>query len=119
MNKVFTFAIMSVALVGCMTQPVVYSHKDNTDWLTIESRGDNIADYNDLKLRGEEMCSTRGFKHGINVVAANPGSSLRGNNFGSFTLAYTCKDESVNVVDTAKSWLNKAQEKIQEFQSEK
>lgn len=118
MNKMISLVLVSVALVGCMHQPVVYSHKDNTDWLTIESRGDNIADYADLKSRGEDMCASRGFKHGINVVSANPGGSLRSNNFGSFTLAYTCKDESPGVVDTAKAWLNKAQEKIQEVQKD-
>lgn len=119
MNKVVAFALMSVTLIGCHSQTVLYSYKDGTDWLTMGSRGDNLADHATLTKHGEEMCATRGKKLGIDVIYSAPGGSMNGNSFSSYTIAYKCKEPESHVVQDAKAtateWFNKAQEKFNEL----
>ena len=115
MNKAFTVAIIVLSLTGCMSsQPVIYAHKDGTDWLTKESRGNNLDDYASLKKQGEQMCADRGKKLGVDIFYSGPGGSMNGNNFSSYTIGYKCKEDESKVAETAKEWFNKAAEKLKE-----
>lgn len=118
MNKMM-MCVLAVAMVGCHSQTVLYSHKDGTDWLTMESRGDNLADHAKLTKHGEEMCATRGKKLGVDVIYSAPGGSMNGNAFSSYTIAYKCKEPESHVVaeakETAKEWYGKAEKKFNEI----
>lgn len=85
--------LVSVLMVGCVSQPIVYSHTPNSDFLTKESRGNNLSDYADLRAKAEDMCRSEGYTQGIEVLDARPGVSTRPEGIGSYTLAYKCKDK--------------------------
>ena len=82
-------------MVGCVQQNVIYAHTDKADYLTKESRGDNISDFNDLQGKAETLCSNQGHKEGIVVIGSWPGQPVNQNGIASYTLAYQCKDPSV------------------------
>lgn len=116
-KKSFTAMLLFLMTTGC-SQSIMYSHKDGTDWLTKESRGNNLEDYATLKKYGENMCADQGKKLGVEVIYSAPGGSMNGNNFASYTVAYKCKEEekTTKVVESAKEWFNKAADKLRELE---
>jgi len=137
MNKMITCVFAIVLLAGCAhTSPVVYAHKDGTDWITVESNGDNMSDFNSLKKQAETMCVERGEKNGINIVDAGPGPSPTGRPYSSYTLAFKCKSDShvaetfdkakeaagraiTSVGEAVTSYVKDAREKVKEASKDK
>ena len=82
-------------MMGCHSPLVAYSYHNNLNWLTVESQGDDLTDYNEVKKRGEIICFQNGFKNGINIAYAHPTDSMSGASVAAYTIAYNCKTNSV------------------------
>lgn len=91
--------IAAVLMVGCVHQPIIYSHTDKGDILVTESRGDNLEDYGTLRAHAEEMCNKEGFKSGITILNSGPGGPSRDSSFGTYGITYRCNGRDPGMVD--------------------
>lgn len=107
MNKIIA-AIMSLSVIGCVSRPVMYSHTEKYDLLTVSSYGDNLSDYGMLRDKAQELCMKEGFKKGITVLDAHPSASAKDSDVGSYSMAYKCNEPSLT--DQAVSAFKKIEE---------
>jgi hypothetical protein len=103
---------VAVLMVGCVKQNTIYSHTDKGDFLTKDSRGDNLADYSDLRAKADDMCRSEGFKNGINVLDARPGNPIREGGISSYTLTYQCKSQEPGITETLTSAYDKVKKQF-------
>lgn len=90
MKKLF---FLTLLIVSCRQNNIAFVHGEKTNFLTIESNGNNLDDYVHIKKTAEGMCSSEGMTHGIDVIDARP-YMLREKDEPpslSYTMQFTCK----------------------------
>jgi hypothetical protein len=88
-----TTALLTLS-IGC-GQTIIYSHTKDYDVFTVDSRGDNLADYSLLHQKAEDMCQKEGHKDGIEVLDSRPGANPE-SHMSTYSFAWKCKEPSLS-----------------------
>lgn len=110
--SLITVISAAILMVGCVHQNVIYSHTDKGDFLTKESRGDNLGDYAELRTKADDMCRSEGFKNGVTILDARPGNPIRDGGIASYTLIYQCKSQEPGITETMTSAYDKVKKQF-------